>query len=293
MAKKVGPTDISVLLYGETGTGKEIIAKIIHEHSPRKKQEIVCVNCAALPVELADTELYGNLSGAFTGAHEARLGLVGHANGSTLFLDELSEMPLGLQSKLLRFMQDRRVRRVGAVVEKRINTRIIAAVNSDPLDCIAEKRLRPDLYYRFAITISIAPLRDRKDDILPMAKAYLDFYCAQLSRPAPVFAQEVEKTMLAYHWPGNVRQLCNEMQRCAVFCNGKVNLSDLNLQALKPSTNGEQAAPLTPPRNECAIPATEHAPSPASVPRAPRDAEQSAAPPASRSVGFQPGEFLD
>ena len=231
LAQKVGPTDIPVLIAGETGSGKEIIAELIHAHSPRRAKEMVCVNCAGLPPDLVESELFGSIKGAFTGSTAERMGLVKYANGSTLFLDELSEMPLGLQSKLLRFIQDRQVRRVGGVAAELVDTRIIAAVNKDPRLCIAEHRLREDLYYRLStLTLTVPPLRHRPEDIIPMAKAYLTFFSEQFKRLTPVMSPVIEDLLRGYHWPGNVRQLLNEMNRCALLCNGKINVGDLNIE---------------------------------------------------------------
>lgn len=231
LAKKVGPTEIPVLIAGETGAGKEVVAELIHANSDRRAKEMVCVNCAGLPADLIESELFGSTKGAFTGSHADRMGLVKTASGSTLFLDELSEMPLNLQSKLLRFIQDKRVRRVGGVMSEIIDTRIIVAVNKPPRQCVAENRLREDLYYRLsAITITVPPLRQRQEDILPLAKAYLQFFSDQLKRQPPVIETDTEAALLACAWPGNVRQLLNEMSRCALLCNGKVKPNDLDIQ---------------------------------------------------------------
>ena len=231
LAQKVGPTDIPVLIAGETGSGKEIIAELIHAHSPRCAKEMICVNCAGLPADLVESELFGSTKGAFTGSVSERVGLVKYANGSTLFLDELSEMPLGLQSKLLRFIQDKRVRRVGGVADELVDTRIIAAVNKDPRLCIAEHRLREDLYYRLStLTLTVPPLRQRPEDIIPLAKAYLAFFSEQFKRSTPAMSPAIEDLLRSYHWPGNVRQLLNEMNRCALLCNGKININDLSVE---------------------------------------------------------------
>jgi len=241
LVKKVGPAEIPVLIAGETGSGKEVVAELIHANSDRRAKEMVCINCAGLPADLIESELFGSSKGAFTGSHADRAGLVKSAEGSTLFLDELSEMPLGLQSKLLRFIQDQRVRRIGSSYMERVNTRIIVAVNKAPRVCVAEKRLREDLYYRLsAVTITVPPLRQRYEDILPMAKAYLQFFSTQLKRQPPVISAEVEQALLTCEWPGNVRQLLNEMSRCALLCNGKVNLKDLDIQMESQSSDSLQ-----------------------------------------------------
>lgn len=231
LAEKVGPTNIPVLLAGETGSGKEIIAELIHANSARREREMICVNCAGLPAELIESELFGSRKGAFTGSVEDRVGLVRHADGSTLFLDELSDMPLHLQSKLLRFIQDKRIRRLGGVKQESVDVRIVAAVNRPPLACVADKCLREDLYYRLsAITISVPPLRERKEDILPLATAYLDFFSKQFEREPPAFSKTAIDLMLGHGWPGNVRQLINLMTRCALLCKREITDVDLGLR---------------------------------------------------------------
>jgi transcriptional regulator with PAS, ATPase and Fis domain len=230
LAKKIGPADVPVLIAGETGTGKEIVAELIHAHSKRNSKQMVCINCAGLPAELIESELFGSIKGSFTTSID-RVGMFKHADQSTAFLDELSEMPLALQAKLLRFLQDKRVRRVGAIGEETVNVRIIAAINNLPSECVKQNRLREDLFYRIGtVTIVVPPLRDRPHDILPMASAYLRFYSAQFKRQPPMFDADTQKALMNYDWPGNVRQLQNEMNRCALLCGGSVNLKDLNIQ---------------------------------------------------------------
>lgn len=218
------------MIYGETGTGKEIIAELIHTSSERRKHELVCVNCAGLPSELVESELFGSRRGSFTGSVDDRMGLIKYADGGTLFLDELSEMPLHMQSKLLRFIQDRRIRRVGNVVHENIDTRIIAAVNKPPQECIQKKQLREDLYYRLSVvTVTVPPLRERRDDIVPLATAYLRYYSAQFERPVPKLSAEAAAMLCSHPWPGNVRQLINTMTRCALLCTGSISSMDLAL----------------------------------------------------------------
>lgn len=230
LAKKVGPTDVPVLIAGETGAGKEVVAELIHANSDRRSRQMVCINCAGLPAELIESELFGSSKGSFTGGLD-RIGLLKHANLNTVFLDELSEMPLNLQAKMLRFIQDKRIRRVGSIGEEVVDVRVIAAINRLPAECVKQKRLREDLYYRLGtVTIIVPPLRDRPEDILPLANAYLQFYSAQFKRPAPKIDKKVEALFMDYSWPGNVRQLQNEMNRCALLCNGSISTSDLNIQ---------------------------------------------------------------
>lgn len=229
LSQKIGPSDVPVLIAGETGAGKEVVAELIHANSPRRSRQMVCVNCAGLPAELIESELFGSSKGSFTGSLD-RVGIFKHANCSTAFLDELSEMPLGLQSKLLRFIQDKKVRRVGSIGEEPVDVRIIAAINKPPMECVKERRLREDLYYRLStVTITVPPLRDRPQDIIPLAAAYLGYYSQMLNRPIPTFDSTIAKALQGYDWPGNVRQLQNEMNRCAVLCNGTISISDLNI----------------------------------------------------------------
>jgi len=236
LAKKVGPTDVPVLIAGETGSGKEVVAELIHANSDRRSRQMVCINCAGLPAELIESELFGSSKGSFTGGLD-RIGLLKHANLNTVFLDELSEMPLHLQAKLLRFIQDKRVRRVGSIGEETVDVRIIAAINRLPADCVKHRRLREDLYYRLGtVTIIVPPLRDRPEDILPLANSYLRYFSTQFKREPPMIDKKVEAMFMDYPWPGNVRQLQNEMNRCALLCNGSVNVDDLNIQADLPSS---------------------------------------------------------
>lgn len=230
LAEKVALVDIPVLLSGETGTGKEVIASIIHKGSERRSSEMVTINCAGLPADLIEGELFGSRRGAFTGSVDEKSGLVRQADGGTLFLDELSDMPFNLQSKLLRFVQDRRFRKLGSITNEYVNTRIIAAVNKPPLVCVAEKCLREDLYYRLsAITIVVPPLRDRREDILPLARNYLRYFCSKFKRTPPLFDGAAGQALLTYSWPGNVRQLINTMTRCALLCGDTIYPNDLNL----------------------------------------------------------------
>lgn len=235
LTKKVGPSDLPVLIAGETGTGKEVVAELIHANSKRSKKEMVCINCAGLPAELVESELFGSTKGSFTGGVD-RVGLFKHADSSTAFLDELSEMPLYTQAKLLRFIQNKRIRRVGNVGEEAVDVRIIAAINTLPQECVKQKRLREDLYYRLStVTINMPPLRTRQEDILPLAVAYLKYYSAHFNHQPPVLDSKTKTALLTYQWPGNVRQLQNEMNRCALLCEEVVKPSDLHLDQFTPS----------------------------------------------------------
>lgn len=231
LVDKVAHTNVPVLLTGETGVGKEVIAHLIHEKSTRRDREMVCVNCASLPKDLIESEFFGTVRGSFTGGAN-RDGLFATASGSTIFLDELSEMSLDGQTKLLRVLQDSVVRRVGSTVGHKVDVRVIAAINRRADDLIRRESLREDLYYRLCtITLNIPPLRSRKLDILPLAKAYLEFHCNLLDRPdVPNFSCDTEKILVGYKWPGNVRELQNEMNRLALIHEGSTVLpADMNL----------------------------------------------------------------
>lgn len=241
LAQKVGPSDVPVLIAGETGAGKEVIAELIHQKSGRTGKPMVCINCAGLPTELIESELFGSSKGSFTGSNMDRIGLFKAADNGTCFLDELSEMPLDLQSKLLRFLQDKRIRRVGTIASELVNVRVIAAVNRDPKACVDDKRLREDLYYRLnTVTIWVPPLRERHKDILPLANAYLAYYAEVFKRPVPELTEAAKNWLLAYSWPGNVRQLQNEINRCVLLSNnGHI---DADILAEQPMSKPMQVA---------------------------------------------------
>ena len=181
--ERIAPSDVTILITGESGTGKEVIADLIHALSPRSKNRIIKVNCAALPRELIESELFGSVKGAFTGANTDRDGLFRQAEGGTLFLDEISEMPVDTQSKLLRVLQDQEVRPVGGKTDYQTNCRIIAATNRKPEEAIKDGKLREDLFYRIsAISVYLPPLRERREDIMPLANAFLKRFAAQANR---------------------------------------------------------------------------------------------------------------
>ncbi len=229
--ERIAPSDVSVLITGESGTGKEVVADLIHTLSPRHKGPFIKINCAALPRELIESELFGSVKGAFTGAQGDREGLFRQAEGGTLLLDELSEMPVDTQSKLLRVLQEKEVRPVGGRVSYKTDCRIIAATNRRVEDAIKEGKLREDLYYRIsAISIHLPPLRDRREDILPLARAFLKRYAAQANRPLTDFTPAAAERLRKCDWPGNVRQLQNEVQRAVLMCDGNlVDIHDLSL----------------------------------------------------------------
>jgi transcriptional regulator with GAF, ATPase, and Fis domain len=218
---KVVDTRVTVLIEGETGVGKELIAAAVHYRSRRRDRLFVSQNCAAMPENLLESELFGHRKGSFTGAHEDKKGLFEIADGGTLFLDEVTEMPLSLQSKLLRAVQEGEVRPIGATQEKRVNVRIVAATNRNMEKEVAEGRFREDLYYRLKVfPIRVPPLRERRDDIPLLAKHFLERYGSELGKPAAGYSQQAMELLQAYDWPGNVRELQNEVQRLVIQIEG-------------------------------------------------------------------------
>jgi DNA-binding NtrC family response regulator len=233
--ERIAPSDVAILITGESGTGKEVIADLVHTFSPRSKGRIIKINCAALPRELIESELFGSVKGAFTGAHSDREGLFRQAEGGTLFLDEISEMPVDTQSKLLRVLQDQEVRPVGGKTAYKTNCRIVAATNRKPEDAIRDGKLREDLYYRIsAISVHLPPLRERREDILPLANSFLKRFAAQANRVLKGFSPAAIERLTAFDWPGNVRQLQNEVQRAVLLCEGdEVDSADLSITKVK------------------------------------------------------------
>lgn len=214
---RVAPTDASVFIRGESGTGKELIARAIHQKSGRSGAEFVAINCAAFPENLLESELFGHEKGAFTGAGIQKRGLMEVASGGTFFLDEVCEMDLDLQAKLLRALQERSIRRVGGETEIPVNIRVIAASNRDPLEAVAEGRLRQDLYFRLnVVPIEVPPLRERREDIPLLVESFLRRYAEKYSRNAETplrFSQDAIRALIRYSWPGNVRELQNVVER--------------------------------------------------------------------------------
>lgn len=231
--ERIAPADVSVLITGESGTGKEVITDLIHGLSPRAKGPCIKINCAALPRELIESELFGHVKGSFTGAHADKAGLFEQSEGGTLMLDELSEMPIDTQSKLLRVLQEREARRIGGKNNYKIDCRVIAATNRKPDEAIKDGKLREDLFYRIsAITVDLPPLRERRDDILPLARAFLHRFASQAGRTISGFDPKAEDLLQKFDWPGNVRQLQNEIQRATLMCEGtKVEAADLSITA--------------------------------------------------------------
>ncbi len=233
--ERVAPSDVTILITGESGSGKEVIADLIHNMSNRAKNRIVKVNCAALPRDLIESELFGSKKGSYTGAHADREGLFRQAEGGTLFLDEISEMPIDTQSKLLRVLQDQEVRPIGDTKSYKTDCRIIAATNRKPEDAIKDGKMREDLFYRIsAISVYLPPLRERRDDIMPLANAFLKRYAAQAKRVLTGFTPQAMDRLTSFDWPGNVRQLQNEIQRAVLLSEGPgVNVTDLSISEIK------------------------------------------------------------
>ncbi|HKZ05535.1 MAG TPA: sigma-54 dependent transcriptional regulator [Methylomirabilota bacterium] len=217
LVERVAPTDATVLIHGESGTGKEVIAKAVHHASLRATRPFVAVNCGAVPETLLESELFGYMRGAFTGANVNKLGLFEEAHGGTVFLDEIAEMPPALQVKLLRVLQSGEVRRLGATQASTIDARVIAATHGDLPALITDGSFREDLYYRLnVIQISLPPLRDRREDIPALAEHFLARAAGKLGRPLRLSPEAVER-LLRYAWPGNVRELENAIERAAIL----------------------------------------------------------------------------
>ena len=233
MIEKVAPTDVTTLLLGESGTGKELLARALHRLSPRAENNFVAINCAAIPENLLESELFGHEKGAFTGAHKQSIGKIELANGGTLFLDEIGDMPLALQAKMLRFLQERVIERVGGRQEISVDVRVVCATNQNPTDLIKEGLFRDDLYYRVSeITINIPPFREREEGRLILARTLLHKYCKSQKRAINGFADDAVQAIEEYGWPGNVRELENKIKGAVIMADGKtVTASDLGLQA--------------------------------------------------------------
>jgi two-component system NtrC family response regulator len=232
IVEKVAPADVSVLILGESGTGKELLARAVHTQSSRKSGRFVAINCAAIPEQLLESELFGHEKGAFTGAVKQTIGKIEMADGGTLFLDETGDMPLPLQAKLLRFLQDRVIERVGGRQEIPVNVRVVCATNQDLQGLIAEQRFRQDLYFRISeVTIKVPPLRDRRGGATVLAHAFLRKYSGAQGRPKRGFSEEASAALEAYAWPGNVRELENKVKSALIMAEGPmITAEDLGLK---------------------------------------------------------------
>lgn len=240
LADRLAGSDITVLITGESGSGKGAVAKHIHDQSARAKHPFIAINCGALPESLLETELFGHARGAFTGANQARVGLLEAAEGGTLFLDELGDMAPSTQTKVLRALEDRQIRRVGENTSRSVNVRILAATHRDLTKEMAEGRFRKDLYYRLKVMeLEIPPLRERLDDILPLARHFLHAGGLRLGRSLIGFEPAAAHQLLRYPWPGNVRELQNAIERALVLASGsRIAAGDLPWEA-----QSEAAAP--------------------------------------------------
>jgi transcriptional regulator with GAF, ATPase, and Fis domain len=218
LARLVAPRQTTVLITGETGTGKELVARGIHQISSRSKSPFVVVNCAAIPEQLLEAELFGHARGAFTGAVQSRLGRIHVAHGGTLFLDEVGELPLSMQAKLLRFLQDGEVQRLGSSDIFRVDVRVISATNVNLLRCVQERQFRQDLYYRLAVfPLELPPLRQRREDIVPLAEHFLDALSEQSAVPSKKLSPSAGALLQQHPWPGNVRELQHAVERAFIL----------------------------------------------------------------------------
>ncbi|MFC3285573.1 sigma-54-dependent transcriptional regulator [Litchfieldella rifensis] len=230
--RKTAPADVTVLIQGESGTGKELVARAIHYQSQRARAPLICVNCAAIPETLIESELFGHEKGAFTGASAARTGLVEAADGGTLFLDEIGELPLDAQARLLRVLQEGEIRKIGSVETRHVNVRLIAATHRDLRALSKSGEFRLDLYYRLNVMqIDLPPLRDREDDILKLADVLLEGACRRHAREGLKLSRAARREIRDYPWPGNVRELENALERGVILAEGHlIHPDDLGLR---------------------------------------------------------------
>ncbi|PCI70476.1 MAG: PEP-CTERM-box response regulator transcription factor [Piscirickettsiaceae bacterium] len=230
--EKIAASDVTTLLLGASGTGKEIFARALHDLSPRADNKLVAINCAAIPANLLESELFGYEKGAFTGANKQTLGKIEHANGGTLFLDEIGDLPYELQAKLLRFLQERVIERIGGREEIPIDVRVICATHQNIQEHIQQEKFREDLYYRISeVTIKIPPLKDRDSDALLLAHAFLDKFNKEFKKSLNGFSQDAIDAINSYSWPGNVRELESKVKRAVILAEGKKIIpEDLELE---------------------------------------------------------------
>lgn len=247
VVEKIAPSDLSVLVLGESGTGKEVIARAIHNMSQHAGGRYVAINCAAIPENLLESELFGHEKGSFTGANSQKIGKIEVAEGGTLFLDEIGDMPLDLQSKLLRFLQERVIERVGGTKEIAINTRVVCATHRSIGDMIKKNMFREDLYFRVSdIVIELPPLREREDDIVLLANFFLKKYAAQQNKGINGLSPDAESLLMHYECKGNVRELEQIIRRAVIMADhGILQAEDLNIQSSAASTEEMDEAPDT------------------------------------------------
>lgn len=248
--EKIAPADVTTLILGETGTGKEVLARAIHDLSPRANNHFAAINCAAIPENLLESELFGYEKGAFTGATQTKRGKVEMAHGGTLFLDEIGDMPMALQAKLLRFLQERVIERVGGIKEIPVDVRVICATHRDLTTLIREGHFREDLYYRVSeITLHVPPLRERTGDALVIAQSLLQAFAKQMDRGVVGFSEDAIRAIQAYDWPGNVRELINKVKRAIIMSeNKRITARDLELE--ETSSQGDHVLNLRQVREE-------------------------------------------
>lgn len=229
--EKIAPADVTALILGETGTGKELLARAIHDLSSRSDKPFSAINCAAIPENLLESELFGYEKGAFTGATQSKKGKIEMAHGGTLFLDEIGDMPMALQAKLLRFLQERIIDRVGGVKPIPVDVRVVCATHRDVRQLIDSGEFREDLYYRISeITVDVPPLRSREGDAVVIAQALLKEFSRSMERNGLAFTEDALRAIKAYRWPGNVREMINKVKRATIMADGKrVTASDLEL----------------------------------------------------------------
>jgi formate hydrogenlyase transcriptional activator len=240
--ERLAPVDSAVLIQGETGTGKEVIARAIHDTSPRRNNRFVALNCAAIPSALLESELFGHERGAFTGAWAQTKGRFQMADGGTLFLDEIGDMPLELQPKLLRALQEQEFERLGGSQTVRVNARVVAATNQDLRELVNKKLFRADLYYRLnVIPLFLPPLRERIQDIQPLTEFFVAKFAASLNKPVDSIPDDVIAVLKAHDWPGNIRELQNFIERAVLFSPGTVLRLPLDLRQ-RVTQNSESAA---------------------------------------------------
>lgn len=240
---KVAPTNATVLIHGETGTGKELVARALHEESNRSNHLMISVNCAAIPDTLIESELFGYEKGAFTGASTNREGLVAAADGGTLFLDEIGELPLEAQARLLRVLQEGEVRPLGSVESRKVDVRLVAATHRDLRKLTKEGKFREDLYFRLnVVQLELPPLRERGRDIINIAESLLQRYCGQFGKPSLKLSNAAMDTIMSYSWPGNVRELENAMQRAVILCEDSAEIGEhllsIDLDAIQAAEDG-------------------------------------------------------
>ena len=221
MVQRIAPTNITALLLGESGTGKEITAKAVHQLSDRKKKPFIAINCASIPETLLESELFGYEKGAFTGAHKTTKGKIECAEGGTLFLDEIGDMPYNLQAKLLRFLQEKIIERLGGRQEIPVDVRVVCATNQNLEEMVKERTFREDLFYRVSeITLNIPPLREREEDVFILAQFFLQQYAVEYKRNVKTFSEDGLSAIKAYRWPGNIRELQNKIKSSVIMTTG-------------------------------------------------------------------------